>query len=89
MNNDSLIDQARHLYAALHIEQALSIDNKTRFDRLDHIIIRSYCRYVRRLNRCVVCYQHRLHRCIREFLDKDRKPCPTKIPRLQNQSRLH
>ncbi|MFZ2169509.1 MAG: hypothetical protein WAW61_07720 [Methylococcaceae bacterium] len=66
MNNDILIDQARDLYAVLHVEQyALSIENKTRFSRLDHIVIHAYCRYQRRLNRCAVCYQHRLTDCIR------------------------
>jgi hypothetical protein len=88
MNNDTLIDQARHLYAALHVEQARSIANKTRFDRLERMIIRSYCRYGRRLNRCVLCYQHRVHRCVWESWDKDRKACPMRIRYLQNQSRL-
>lgn len=89
MNNDTLIDQARHLYAALHAEQARSIANKTRFERIDHMIMRSYRRYVRRLNRCVLCYQHRLHRCIREFWNKDCKVCPIRMLYLQNQSKLY
>ncbi|MGR8998781.1 MAG: hypothetical protein ACU88J_07010 [Gammaproteobacteria bacterium] len=80
MDNDTLIDQARHLYAALHVEQyALSIDNKTRFDRLDHMVIQAYCRYQRRLNRCVLCYQHRLNDCFREFLDERRRYCPAAV----------
>ncbi len=76
MNNDTLIDQARHLYAVLKIEHTLSIENKVKFDRLDHMVLHAYCRYLRRLNRCVLCYQHRLHCCIREFWNKDRVPCP-------------
>jgi hypothetical protein len=77
MNNDTLINQARRLYAVLHIERyALSIENKTRLDRLDHIIMRAYSRYQRRLNRCVLCYQHRLHRCIRELKTKETRFCP-------------
>ncbi len=76
-NNDALINQARHLYAVLHIEQyARSIENKTKFERLDHIVIRAYSRYQRRLNRCVLCYQRRLHRCIRESRNKDTRFCP-------------
>ena len=63
MNNDIMINQARHLYAVLHVEQhALSIENKTRSDRLDRIVRRAYRRYQRRLNRCVLCYQRRLNR---------------------------
>ena len=76
MNNDNLIDQARHLYATLHVECSLSIQNKTRFDRLGQMVTHAYCRYLRRLNRCAVCYQHRAHSCIREFWVNDRKPCP-------------
>lgn len=63
MNNDTMINQARHLYAVLHVEQyALSIDNENRFNRLDRIVRRAYHRYQRRLNRCALCYQHRLNR---------------------------
>jgi hypothetical protein len=66
MDNVTLINQARHLYAVLHLEQyALSIENKSRFNRLDRIVRRAYCRYQRRLNRCVLCYQDRLSDCIR------------------------
>jgi len=80
MNNDTLIDQARHLYARLHIEQyALSTENKTRFERLDYLVIQAFCRYKRRLNRCVLCYQHRLQDCPREILSKARKSCPRRL----------
>ena len=58
-----MINQAQHLYAALHVEQyALSIENKTRFARLDRIVRRAYFRYQRRLNRCVLCYHRRSNR---------------------------
>lgn len=46
MNNDTLIDQARHLCAVLKIEHTLSIENKTKFDRLDHMGIHAYYRYL-------------------------------------------
>jgi len=50
MDNDTLIDQARRLYAVLHVEQyAQSIENKARFDRLDYLVRWAYCRYQRRL----------------------------------------
>ena len=80
MDNDTLINQARHLYAVLHVEQyALSIENKTRFDRLNYIVIHAYCRYQRRLNRCVLCYQYRLNDCSRELWEKERRFCPARI----------
>lgn len=80
MDNDTLINQARHLYAVLHVEQyALSIENKTRFDRLDYIVIHAYCRYQRRLNRCVLCYQYRLYDCSRELWEKKWRFCPARI----------
>ena len=77
MNNDTLIDQARHLYTLLQVEQHThSIGNNTRFKRLEHATIGAYCRYQRRLNRCVLCYQCRPTDCVREFLKKERKSCP-------------
>lgn len=80
MDNDTLINQARHLYAVLHVEQyALSIENKTRFDRLNYIVIHAYCRYQRRLNRCVLCYQYRLNDCSRELWGKEWRFCPARI----------
>jgi hypothetical protein len=67
MDNDTLIDQARHLYAVLQIKQSvLSIDNKAKLDRLEHLVMGAYCRYQRRLNRCVLCYDYRLNECNRE-----------------------
>lgn len=77
MDNDILINQARHLYSVLYVEQyTLAINNKTRFKRLDHAVIWAYCRYQRRLNRCVVCYQHRLNDCIRDLMENEHKFCP-------------
>jgi hypothetical protein len=74
MDNDTLINQARQLYAVLHVKQyTRSIKNKTQFDRLDYLVICAYCRYQRRLNRCVLCYQYRLNDCIRE---NKQKFCP-------------
>jgi|GEM_PF-929294 len=62
MDNDILIDQAPHHYAALSVEQnVLAIDNKARFDRLDHLVTRANSRYQRRLNHCVLCYQHQIY----------------------------
>ena len=78
MDNDTLIDQARHLYAVLDVEQnALSIENKTKFDRLEHLVMCAYCRYQRRLNRCVLCYQHRSNDCNRKHLGNERQFCPS------------
>jgi hypothetical protein len=58
MDNDILIDEARRLYTVLSVEQyALSVGNKARFDRFDRLVDHAYCRYQRRLNRCVICYQ--------------------------------
>lgn len=80
MDNDTLIDQARHLYAALSVEQYVrSIGNKTRFDRLDHAVLCAYCRYQRRLNRCALCYKYRLNDCNRDLWKKERRFCPASI----------
>jgi hypothetical protein len=77
MDNDTLIDQARHLFAVLEVKQnTLAIDNNTKFERLDHLVMCAYCRYLRRLNRCVLCYQHRLNDCNRKFLGNERQFCP-------------
>ncbi len=77
MDNDTLINQAQHLYAVLQVEQyTRSLKNKTQFDRLDHLVMWAYCRYQRRLNRCVLCYQHRLNDCNREFFGNNRQLCP-------------
>ncbi len=79
MDNDTLINQARHLYAALQVEQyTCSLKNKAKFDRLDRLVMCAYCRYQRRLNRCVLCYQHRPDDCKREFWGNDRQFCPRK-----------
>lgn len=70
MDNDILINQARRLYAALEVEQGTR-----QSDRLDHLVMRAYCRYQRRLNRCVLCYQTRVSDCDRYILGKF---CPHK-----------
>ncbi len=77
MDNDTLINQAQHLYAVLEVEQhTRSLQSKTQFDRLDYLVTWAYCRYQRRLNRCILCYQHRLNDCTREFLGSKRQFCP-------------
>lgn len=82
MDNDTLINQARHLYAALHVEQyARSIENKAQFDRLEYLVTWAYCRYQRRLNRCIVCYENRLNDCNREFAGNKRRFCPNCLTR--------
>jgi len=71
MDNDILINQARQLYASLHAKEVtISGENISRLERL---VICAYCRYQRRLNRCVLCYQHRTRDCIRE---PGKKPIP-------------
>ncbi len=80
MDNDKLINEARHLYAVLQVEQLVqSIKNKAKVERLDHAILCAYCRYQRRLNRCVLCYRSRLNDCSREFGEKERRFCPACI----------
>lgn len=83
MDNDILIDQARQLYVALFILQALPpTENKIELGRLEHLIMSAYCRYQRRLNRCVLCYQHRTYECIREP-GKKHIPCTRRTPSIQ------
>lgn len=75
MDNDTLIDQARQLYAALHVKLlTMPAESKALIDRLDVLVQRAYRRYERRLNRCVICYQHRLVDCDREP-GKHHTPC--------------
>jgi hypothetical protein len=76
MDNDILINQARRLYAVLLVEQYTRYTgNKPQFERLDRLVMCAYCRYQRRLNRCVLCYQTRVADCDREILGKF---CPHK-----------
>ncbi len=71
MDNDILINQAGDLYAALQVKQHTRyIENKVLFDRLDGLVMLASCRYQRRLNRCVLCYQTRLSDCNRESIGK-------------------
>lgn len=67
MDNDLLINEARQLYAQLQARQAKLrlADPKNRQARLEPLIIGAYCRYQRRLNRCVLCYRQRNYDCIR------------------------
>jgi hypothetical protein len=77
MDNNTLINEARQLYAALEVEQHTQfIGNKARFNRLEHVVVCAYCRYQRRLNRCVLCYQHRLTECFRDIFGVKRQFCP-------------
>lgn len=74
MDNDILINQARQLYVRLCVKQANSFSHNKR--KLERLLINAYCRYLRRLNRCVLCYQHRTYDCVREP-GKKRIPCLT------------
>ena len=58
MDNDILINQARRLYSVLQIEEHKR--GIEQFDRLNRLVKSAYCRYQRRLNRCVLCYQTRM-----------------------------
>jgi hypothetical protein len=78
MDNDTLINQAQQLYAALHVKQfGRSIKSKAQLDRLDRLVMCAYCRYLRRLNRCVLCYQYRLTDCFRDN-GNIRRYCPAR-----------
>lgn len=77
MDNDILINQARRLYAALHARLAMACMENT--DRLDHLLAIAYCRYQRRLNRCVLCYRQRGYDCIRIPGEKT-VPCKRRQP---------
>jgi|GEM_PF-2436452 len=77
MNNDRLINEARHLYAVLQVEQLVqATKNIAGIERLDRAVLVAYCRYQRRLNRCVLCYRVRLDDCNQGFEGKERKFCP-------------
>jgi hypothetical protein len=82
MNNDTLLNQARDLYTALYVEQFTQlIDNKKRVERLNQLVKRAYCRYQRRLNYCVLCYQYRTNDCGRESFWKEGLICSPDIRR--------
>ncbi|MGJ0484448.1 MAG: hypothetical protein ACR65R_07925 [Methylomicrobium sp.] len=67
MDNDILINQARHLYAVLLVElKTRSVNDKARHDRIDRLVDAAHSRYQRRLNRCVLCYGQRITDCDRE-----------------------
>ncbi len=81
MDNDILINEARQLYAVLQVKQAKPplTDNKSWLERLERLVVIAYCRYQRRLNRCVLCYQQRNYDCIREPGGKE-IPCMPRQP---------
>ncbi|WP_347986119.1 hypothetical protein [Methylomonas sp. AM2-LC] len=80
MDNDILINQARQLYVVLHTLQLIpSMENTGKLERLEHLIRCAYWRYVRRLNRCALCYQYRSYECIR-VPGKKRTPCARRLP---------
>lgn len=57
MDDEALINQARQLYVILLIQHSLSIENQSKCERLNYLSNCAYCRYQRRLNRCVLRYQ--------------------------------
>lgn len=71
MDNDTLIDQARRLYAGLLIKRHTETQQNRRLERL---LILAYSRYQRRLNRCAICYRYRLYDCNRQP-GTDHTPC--------------
>lgn len=71
MDNDTLIDQARRLYAGLLIKRHTETQQNRRLERL---LILAYARYQRRLNRCAICYRYRLYDCNRQP-GTDHTPC--------------
>jgi len=79
MDNDIFINEARHLYVVLLVERLVQSKKRSRFECLDRAVITAYCRYQRRLNRCVLCYRSRLNDCSREFDEKEVKFCSRHI----------
>jgi len=74
MNNDTLINQARSLYAALEVEQnECAFKNEKRFARLARITMLARIRYQRRLNHCVVCSGTRDCECLQACFRHDRQ----------------
>ena len=77
LNNDKLINEARKLYANLSVERHVkSINSKRRSNKLERLIINAYCRYQRRLNRCVLCYRYNLEGCSRDPEQIPNRKCP-------------
>ena len=75
MDNDILINEARQLYVVLLVKRLVQSIKRSRLECLDRAVITAYCRYQRRLNRCVLCYRSRLNDCSREFDEKEVKFC--------------
>lgn len=83
MDNDTLIDQARQLYAQLQVKQSERTRlDKTQAERLERLVEWAYCRYMRRLNRCAICYKTRPSDCKREYLDIGERFCSNCLQRL-------
>lgn len=75
VDNDTLINQARQLYAQLLVKRySQPLDNLQKLDRMSRLVKAAYGRYLRRLNRCVICYQDRLNDCNRQP-GEDHTPC--------------
>ena len=75
MDNDILINQARQLYALLLVNRyTLPLDDIQKLDQMSRLVKAAYGRYLRRLNRCVICYQDRLEDCNRQP-GEEHTPC--------------
>ncbi len=75
MDNDTLINQARQLYALLLVKRyTLPLDDIQKLDQMSRLVKAAYGRYLRRLNRCVICYQDRLEDCNRQP-GEEHTPC--------------
>ena len=75
MDIDILINEARQLYVVLLVKRLVQSIKRSRFEGLNRAVITAYCRYQRRLNRCVLCYKSRLNDCSRELEKKEVKFC--------------
>jgi hypothetical protein len=72
MDNDTLINQARNLYAVLEVlksQQSVASDN--RIAQLKRMVINANVRYQRRLNHCVLCYFDRSGECLQNCFRKN------------------
>ncbi len=90
LNNDKLINEARKLYAKLMVERYIrSVNNAQRRERLDVLIADAYCRYQRRLNRCVLCYHQSVEDCSRDAEEIPDKKCPGFVGFKPSNSKLY
>lgn len=98
MDNVTLINQARQLYALLDVAQhTMCGSDNAKFNRLESLVKRAYLRYQRRLNRCVICHQDQFHERIQwdgmQFIDhvpcrQDDAVLPTTIRKLKQNWQL-